>query len=416
MLSTIQKHLLTGLWRHRPFVTFWSAATISLFGSQITLLALPLTAVLMLHASAGQMGALTALEMLPALALSLFAGVLVDRLHRRPLLVAADLGRAALLALVPLAALLGMLRIELLYPIALLNGALNLVAELAAGAFLPALMAREQILEANGKLAAITSVAEVAGPGLASFCVQILTAPIALVLDVLSFLVSGLLLRSLRVIEPPLPDAAQHNLLREMRAGLQIILRERVLRPIALTSLTMNLFGGAFDALVILYFSQALELTPLAIGAIFTVGSIGSLAGAILSARITRWLGMGPTIIVGAILIGIGWSVIPLGSGPLPFLLIILAGGRVISGLGNTIYNLVSTSLSQQRVSEQMLGRYRASLNFIGIGFLPLGAALGGVLGTVIGLRPALAIAAVGIATGSLWVWWSPLRRLRQSY
>jgi MFS family permease len=415
MRSTIQKYLLAGLWRHRPFVTFWSAATISLFGSQITLLALPLTAVLILHASAGQMGLLTALEMLPALGLSLFAGVLVDRLHRRPLLVAADLGRAALLALVPLAALLGMLRMELLYPIALLNGALNLVADLAAGAFLPALVAREQLIEANSRLATSTSVAEVAGPGLASFCVQILTAPFALVLDVLSFLVSGLLLRSLRVVEPP-PSTEQHNILREMRAGLQIILREGMLRPIALTSLTMNLFGGAFDALVILYFSQALGLTPLAIGTIFTVGSIGSVAGAILSARLTRWLGMGPAIIGGAILIGMGWSAIPLASGPLPLLLIILSGGRVISGMGNTIYNLVSTSLSQHILPEQMLGRYRASLSFIGIGFLPLGAALGGVVGSVIGLRPALAIAAVGIATGFLWVWCSPLRRLRQPY
>ncbi len=415
MRSTIQKHVLTGLWRHRPFVTFWSATTISLFGSQITLLALPLTAVLLLHASAGQMSTLTALEMLPAFGLSLFAGVLVDRLHRRLLLVAADLGRAVLLALVPLAALLGMLRMELLYPVALLNGALNLVAELAAGAFLPALVAREQLIEANSSLAASTSVAEVAGPGLASFCVQLLTAPLALVLDVLSFLVSGLLLRSLRVVEPS-ASTEPHNILREMRAGLTIILRERMLRPIALTSLTMNLFGGAFDALVILYFSQALGLTPLAIGAIFTVGSIGSLAGAILSAWLTRWLGMGPAIIGGAILIGMGWSVIPLAMGPLPLLLLILAGGRIISGLGNTIYNLISTSLSQQRVSEQMLGRYRASLNFIGVGFLPLGAALGGVLGAVIGLRPALAIAAVGISTGFLWVWWSPLRRLRQSF
>ena len=411
MRSTIQKHA-TGVWHSRPFVIFWSATTISLFGSQITLLALPLTAVLILHASAGQMGALTALEMLPTLLLSLFAGVLVDRLHRRPLLVAADLGRAVLLVLIPLEALLGMLRIELLYPVALLNGALNLVAELAAGAFLPALVARDQIIQANSALAASTSVAEVAGPGLAAFCVQLLTAPLALALDVCSFLVSGLFLSSLRVAEPSLPDKEQQHILREMRAGLQIIARDCLLRPIALTSLTMNLFGGAFDALFILYFSRELGLVPLAIGAIFTIGSLGSLAGAVLSARLTRWLGMGPTIIGGALLIGIGWSTIPLAGGSLPLVFIILAGGRVFTGLGNTAYNLVSTSLAQQRVPEQMLGRYRASLSFIGVGLLPLGAALGGVLGTMIGLRPALAIAAVGISTGFLWVWWSPLRGL----
>ena len=236
---------LTGLWRHPDFVKLWTGQTISLIGSQVTFLALPLTAVLVLNATPAQMGFLTAAGAIPSLLVGLFAGVWVDRHRRRPILIAADLGRAALLLLIPVAALLGVLRIEYLYIVAFLVGTLGLFFEVAHHSFLPSLVGREQLVEGNSKLEISDSVAEIVGPGLAGGLVQLVTAPIAIAVDAISFLISALFLGLIRTPEPaPKPPDEQQNIFGEVVEGLALVSGNALLRAIAGGMSTVHLFNS----------------------------------------------------------------------------------------------------------------------------------------------------------------------------
>jgi len=405
---------LTGLWRHPDFLKLWLGQTISLFGSQITEWALPLAADLILKATPAQMGVLVAARTTPFFLVSLFAGVWVDRLRRRPVLIVADLGRAVLLGFIPLAALAGWLRLEQLFIIAFLTGILTVFFDTAYQAFLPSLVERDQLVEGNSKLAFTLSAAELAGPGLAGGLAQWLTAPIAIALDAVSFVISAFCLIGIRKLEPQPSPIGHPNIWREILEGLQVIASDPRLRAIAASALALNFFGGVYDALIVVYVTRELGLAPLFVGLRFFAGSFSGLFIALWSDRLARHLGLGPSIILGAFLIGLASIFVPLTGGPPLVALLLMGISGLIGGAGNMTYNISLTSVAQSIVPERLLGRYNASLSFIALGLLPLGSLIGGALGQRFGLRMAMVVFAIGSVSAFLWVFLSPLRNLRK--
>jgi MFS family permease len=403
---------LFGLWRHADFVRFWAAQSVSAVGSQITLVALPLLAALTLDASAGQMGVLAAASGAPFLLFGLLAGVWVDRLRRRPLLVAADLGRAAVLAAVPLAALLDALRIELLWAVAFLVGSLTVLFDVAYLAYLPTLVRRDQLLEGNAKLEASASVGQVAGPGLAGALVGLLTAPVAILLDALSYLASALFLGRIRTPEPAAAPAAESHVWREIGEGLGAVRRDRVLRALAACAATTNLFGFAFLAIYVLYMTRELGLGATGVGLVFALGGVGALAGAVLAGPITRRLGVGRTTIGAQALFGLFGLTVPLAVLFPGIALPMVAAAEFSQWLALLVFQVNAVSLRQARAPARLRGRVNATMRFLISGMQPVGSLLGGLLGGWLGLAPTLVLAIVGMMLGVLWLLASPLPAL----
>lgn len=405
-----------GLWRDVNFTKLWAGQAISLFGSQITFLALPLTAVLVLDATPAQMGILMAVEALPSLLIGLFVGVWVDHYRRRPILIVADLGRAVLLGVVPVVAILGLLRIEHLYIVCFLVSVFGLFFGVAHRSFLPSLVGREHLVEANSKLELSNSVAEIVGPGVAGGLVQVVTAPIAIAVDAISFLVSALLLGLIRVPEPVPRPAKQQNIRKEIGEGLELVLRDRLLRSIAGCLSTLYLFNSVLEAVFILYVSQELGIGAGLLGLIFAGGSVGFLVGALLPRWVIRRFGLGPGMMVGLLLVGLSDLLIPLAGGSIAVAVAVavLVTAQFFFGLGLVIFNAGQVSLRQAITSDELQGRMNATMSFLAGGVVPLGGLLGGVLGETIGLRPTLLLAALGEMLSVLWLLLSPIRLLRE--
>jgi MFS family permease len=402
-----------GLWLNAGFVKLWAGQAISLFGSQITFLALPLTAILVLDATPIQVGILMAAEELPALLIGLFVGVWVDHTRRLPILIVADLGRAVLLAVVPVAAILGLLRIELLYIVCFLVSVSGLFFGVAFRSFLPSLVGREHLVEANSKLELSSSVAEIVGPGVAGGLVQVMTAPIAIAVDAISFLVSALLLGLIRVSEPaPRPAGQRQNIRKEIGEGLELVLRDRLLRPIAGCLSTFYLFNGVLEAIFILYVTQELGIGAALLGLIFAGGSVGFLVGALLPGWVIGRLGWGPGIMVGLLLVGLSDLLIPLvrASVVVAVAAAVLVTAQFFFGLGLVIFNTGQVSLRQAKTPDELQGRMNATMSFLAGAVVPLGGLLGGALGETIGLRPTLLLAAFGEILSVLWLLLSPIR------
>ncbi|HEV7663333.1 MAG TPA: MFS transporter [Chloroflexota bacterium] len=406
----------TGLWRDPDFVKLFTGHTISRFGSEISQLAIPLTAALVLNASAFQMGLLGTFEFAPFLLLSLFAGVWVDRLRRQPILIVADIGRFLLLASVPVAAIAGGLRIEQLYMVGLLTGVLTVFFDVADQSYLPVLVSREHLVEGNSKLEMSRSVAQITGPGVAGALVQLVTAPIAVAVDALSFLLSAICLFFIRAPEPApaRSTAGQGNVWVELREGLAVVLGNPLLRPIAACTGTSNLFGNAQMSVFVLYLTRELGIGPALLGIIFAAGGPGSLLGAVLAGRIAQRLGLGATIIGSSLISGMACLVAPLAHGPQPLVVALLIGGAFISGIMNPIYNINQVSLRQAITPDRLTGRMNASVRFLVWGTIPLGALLGGTLGDAIGLWPTLLAMGLCSLLPPLWVFFSPVRRLKE--
>jgi len=403
---------------NRNFALLWGGQTISQLGSHVTDQALPLAANIVLGATAIQMGLLTALGLLPVLLIGLLAGVWIDRLRRRPILIIADFARAALLLSIPVAALLGLLRIEQLYIVAALVGVLTVFFDLANQSFLPLLVGREQIVAANSKMSASSSLAEVGGPTLAGILVQIMTAPIAIFLDALSFLVSALCASLLRVREPrPIVITERQHILRDIRAGLDVILGNPVLRAIMLCSGTRNFCGGAFAALYSLYVIRGLGLTPLFYGVFVGAGGAGSLLGALLAGRLAQRVGIGRVLVGAALLDGIVMPLTPLAGGSKVAIVILLTLAQLIGDFAYTIYEIHTLSLRQTVVPEHLLGRANASMRVLVEGMVPVGALLAGFVATAIGMRMTLLIAAcLCCLLSPLWLIFSPVWRQRKTF
>jgi MFS family permease len=413
-----QLHLrLTGLWHHADFVKFWASRTTSLFGSAITFLALPLTAVSVLEATPTQMGFLTAAGAIPSLLVGLFVGVWVDHHWRRPILIASDLGHAAILMAIPIAAMLGALRIEYLYVVAFLGGILAPFSNVAQQSFLPSLVGREQLVEGNSKLELSRSVAEIVGPGVAGGLVELVTAPIAIFVDAISFLISALFLGLIRTTEPaPRPSDQRQHVWGEIGEGLRLVAGNRTLRAIAGCTGTVNLFNSALEAVFILYLTRELEIGAGLLGLIFASGSVGFLLGALLSGWVTRRFGLGPGIIGGLLLVGLSDLLIPLMSGSVAAMVImmVLVAAQFFFGLGLVIFNAGQVSLRQAITPDRLQGRMNATMSFIVWGIVPLGGLLGGGLGETIGLRLTLLLAALGEILAVLWLLFSPMRSLQE--
>ena len=404
----------SSLWRNRDFAKLWGAQTISAIGSKVSFLAIPLTAVIVLNATPIQMGYLSAIGALPGLLSGLFAGVWVDRRKRRALLISADIGRGLLLLLIPIAAWQGSLHIALLSAILFLSGSLELLFGAAYHAYLPSLVQRAQLVEANSRLEISRSAAEVAGPTVGGWLIQLFSAPIAILVDAGSFFLSALCLTAIRQPETEPPDVDRDApLLRQLGAGLRLLTENRTLLTITVSTATITFFNAALEAVYLLYMTRNLGLSSGLIGLIFGAGSVGFLVGAIFINPLSKHFGLGPMLIAGLIISAVADLVLPLANGPKPIVVILLIASQIFFGLGLTMYNVGQVSLRQSITPDHLLGRMNATLNFVVAGLIPLGALLGGFAGEWIGLRPTLFLSAIGELLAVIWLLRSPVRKLR---
>ena len=397
------------LWRRPMFRRFWIGESFSFLGSQVTDLALPLTAVLLLGATADQMGILSATWFLPYLVFGLPAGVWIDRMRRRPILIGLDLVAATTLLIVPVAAWAGFLRIELLYVVSFILGSTVVIFVVAYQSFIPTLVGRADIAEANAALEATTSIAAIAGPGIGGLLIQVLTAPFALLLDALSFLVSAALIGSIRIEEPAsIPDTERRPMFEQIREGLRYVRDTPVLFALVRGGTVHNFFGRMFDALFVLYAARELKLDPTTIGLVLAAGGPGAFAGSLVATTAARRLGLGTTIWGGQVLTGFARILVPLaGVGLLgasaPISTLTLAASMFLLGLARTVFNINQLSLRLAITADRMHGRLNATMRFVMWGVTPFGALAGGALASsTIGIQGTLFLAAIGTfaATG----------------
>ena len=400
------------MWRHADFMRLWSAETISQLGTQVTLLALPLTAILVLDAMPFEVGVLTALEVAPFLLVGLPAGVWVDRMRRRPVLIAGDLVRAAALGTIPLAHALGHDSMALLYGVAFVTGVATVFFDVAYQSYLPSLVDRDRLPEGNAKLEVSRSTGALVGPGLAGALVQLFSAPAAILIDAISYVGSALFVGSIRRREPrvQLPEGGHPSMRAEISSGLWFVVTHPLLRPIAACTSISNLFFAMASAVLVLFAVHDLDLSPGKIGLAFGVGNVGFLLGALVADRAGRRLGVGRAIVGSIVLFGVSGFLPPLASEATGFALLAVSGG--LGGFGTVVYNVNQVSLRQAITRERMLGKMSATMRFVVWGTLPLGALLGGVLGGAIGLRSALWVTAFGGLLAVVPPVLSPIRSL----
>ncbi len=401
------------LWQNSAFVRVWGAATISIFGSLVTRMALPLAAILILGAGALEVAVLRSLELAATLVVGLVAGAWVDRLRRRPVLIWADLGRAALLASIPIAFALDALTLWQLLAVSGLAAVLTTFFDSADNAYLPTIVERERLAEANGALAASGSAAEFMAFGISGFLVQLLTAPIAIAVDALSFVGSALLLGSIRRQEqPPPPKADREPVLDEIREGLRLVLHDPVLRAFAGAQMALAALWGIFGATYFLFVLEELELGPAALGVIAGVGGASSFLGAVVASRATRRWGIGPVAVCAMLLSALGNAFIPLAPAGLPWLAIgCLLMQQLVADSAVTVYDITEVTVRQTLVRDRALGRVSSTFR-VAAGLAQLAATLSaGVLAEVIGLRATAWLAPLGGLVGALILWASPVRR-----
>jgi MFS family permease len=404
------------LWRDRDFRRFWIGQAVYTLGDEVTALALPLVAVLILDATATQMGIVNALGYLPFLLIGLQAGVWVDRMRRRRILIWGDLAQGGLLLTIPAAAMVDQLHIEHIYVVAFLIGAINVVTSVAQQSFLPSLVSRRHIAAANSRLEATRSATGIIGPSIAGFLIQALTAPIAIVVNALALGVSATLLASMRTSEPPpIPDAERRGMRAQVGEGLRIVLRHELLRPLMSCGMTHNFFRRMFEAIFVLYLINELGIDPALLGLIIAAGGPGALLGALAAVAVARRIGVGPTIVWAQVLTGIACLAAPLAGGPLWLVAVILATGEFLLGIARTLFNITQLSLRQAITPDRLQGRVNATMRFMMWGVTPVGALAGGLLATAIGLRPALFIGAIGVLVAVAWVAFTEVGRLHDA-
>ena len=402
------------LWRNPAFVRVWLAATISVFGSYVTGIALPFVAILVLGAGPLEIAAIGMVELGATLLVGFVAGAWVDRLRRRPILIWADLGRAALLASIPVAFIAGVLSIEQLVLVAFLASVLTTFFDSADNAYLPTVVEREQLVEANGALAASGSAAELSAFGIAGLLIQALTAPIAILVDAASFVVSAVLLGSIRRAEPdPPPRAGREPVLAEIREGLRLVIGDPFLRPFAAARMALAGMYGVFGGIWLLYAVNELELGPAPIGLIAGVGGFASLLGAAATARAIRRWGVGRVAAGALALTAIGNFFIPLAPAGAPLVAAAcLVVAQLVGDSAATVYEVTETSVRQTLVDSRALGRVGSTFLVADVFVQLLAMFFGALLAEAAGLRAAAAIAPFGAVLAAAILWASPARRL----
>ena len=399
------------LWRHRNFLLLWSGQTVSEMGSAVTQLALPLTAVVVLRASTFQVGALTSAATLAFALIALPAGAIVDRRAKRGLMIWCDLARMLIIGSVPLAAAFGALTLGQLYAVALAAGVCTVFFDVSYQSYLPALIGTDKLVEGNGKLGATQSFAQLIGPGLGGALVGLVGAARALSADAISYAVSVASLLAIRAPEePPHPDQRQ-RLRTEIAEGLSFVLRHPILRKIVACTGTANLFGSMAVALEIIFLVRVLHVRPADTGLLIAVASLGGVAGGALSGRLSRRIGSARIIWFSMLVLSLPQLLIPLAE----------PGWRVaafVVGMAGfwfsaVVYNVAQVSYRQAICPPRLMGRMNAAVRWVVWGTLPLGGLLGGALGTAAGVRTTLWIAFAGSWLAGWWVFFSPLRGMR---
>lgn len=402
------------LWRHRDFLKLWTGQSISVFGSQFTGIALPVVA-LQLGATSVEFGILNALETAPFLLFGLFVGVWVDRWSRKPILIAGDLGRGAIVAAIAVLFLVGGLGFVHLYVAGFLLGTLTVFFDVAYQSYLPSLVERDQLVDANGKLETTRAAAQVAGPGIGGAIVSLLSAAVAMFLDALTFFVSGAFLLAIRRPEVP-PEKRRASMVADVREGLAVVFGNRSLRGIAGCTATSNFFNAAAGTVFVLFLAVDLGYDPRTqvpgvLGLVFAVASVGGLLGAVLAGRIAKRLGVGNAIVLGAAMFALGPGVTVLAVQP--YAVPMLIAGFFVTIMAALVYNVNQVSYRQAITPDRLQGRMNATMRFLVWGTLPLGAIFGGVLGVVIGLRATLAVALAGGSIAVFWLLASPVPSVR---
>lgn len=401
----------TNLWRHRDFVKLWSATSVSQLGSMFG--ALSLTALLTLDASAGQMSVLAACSTVPVVLFSLVTGVSIDRLPRRPLMVAADLGRFVLLATIPVAALLDAMTIGHLYAVAFGVSLGDVVFNLAYRSAVPGLVPRDELVEANARLQMSESVAESGSPALGGAIVQVASGPFAVAIDALTFLVSALIVFTIRRTPVERPVEPRRSLRVEALEGIGTVARQPLLRAFAATAATVYGFGGFFYALYPVWVVQELGFSPVVLGVLIGAGGVGSIAGATFIGPLSRRFGVGPAMVGARFIAGVLALLTPLAGGPRELAFALLLVHQFVGDSMWTVYEVNALSLRQSVTPDRELGRVNATFLMLGEGLLPVGAIAAGLLATLFDVRTALAIGSVGMALGFVWLWASPARSMR---
>jgi MFS family permease len=393
------------------FRRFFLGQAVSLIGDQISMIALPLTAVLALHATAGQMGALTTAALIPNLLFSLHAGAWVDRRgRRRNVMLWTDVGRGLLIGSVPIAYAFGHLGWTQLYIVAFLSGSLSVLFFVAYGAMIQMIVPREQYVEANSLVHGSRAFSFLAGYSVGGALVQLLRGPYALGVDAASFFWSALFLGRMRIDEPPgVPP--EHG---GLTAGARWIWNNAIIRAELLGVATLNFFNFMFFALFVLYATRALHVGPATLGIVIGAASIGTVGGSFVTARISRRIGVGPAFILGCLLFPAPLVLVPAAGGPHWFVLGCLFAAEFLSGIGLMLLDIMAGTISAGLVPTAVRSRVSGAFMVVNYGVRPLGTSVAGVLGTTIGLRPTLWIATVGALAGLLWIVPSPIRSLHE--
>jgi MFS family permease len=399
------------LWGHRDFLNVWAAETISVFGSQFYLLAMPLAAVIVLDATAPEMGILFAVEMLPFLLFGLLAGVVADRRGRRSIMIVCDLGRAVVLAAVPIAWFFDALTWPVMYAVAFAAGVMTAFFDIAYQAYLPALVRRSQLLDANSKLETSRASSQVAGPSIAGPVVDIVGAPFAILANSLSFLASAIFLLRVRKKEVVERTDTEKSVVKEIREGLHVVFSNKTLRGIAGCTALGNLFGSLSFAILVLFMKDSLDLSPSWIGAVFAVGALGAVVGALVSSRVVTKLGLGNTIIVSAILMAIPLLLMTLAYPDNA--LIVLMPLLFCNGFLSVLYNVNQVSLRQAITPNRLQGKMNATMRFLVWGVFPIGGLLGGLAGEMLGLRTTILISGLATFASVVPLMLSPIGKIR---
>jgi predicted MFS family arabinose efflux permease len=403
------------LWRHGDFMKLWAAQSVSDFGARITREGLPLAAVLTIRATPAELGLLAALTLGPSLIVGLTAGGLVDRSRRRSILIASDLVRAAVLASVPLAAFLHWLSMGQLYVAAFVVGAASVLFDIADHAYLPGLIDRGLLVEANVKLGVTESVAEMGGPALAGILVQTLTAPIAIAVNAATYLVSAVFLAGISAPEPKLPPpAAKSSLGLDLAVGFAAVVSQPLVRPLFIAGMVQAAFGAFFQTLYVVFAIRVLGFSPGLLGVIIAMGGVGALGGALLFPALSRRIGFGPAIIAAAVVSAASALLIPAAGGPKLIAIGMMVASQLLGDSFGVAMLIGIKSLQQSVFAPHLLGRVGATMRAAAGGAAIVGAVAGGLLAGPFGIRATLLVGASGILAATLLIAASPLLRLRE--
>lgn len=401
------------LWSHPDFLKLWAGQTVSELGTVVTRTAIPLVALLVLGAGPTEMALLVVSASSAVLIVGLVAGVWVDRLPRRPLLIWSDVVRAALLLSIPLAHGFGALRIEQLYFVMFLEACLGALFDAAYPAYVPSLIGADRVLDGNSKLATSSSIAEIGGPGLAGGLVQLISAPLAILVDAVSFVVSAISLVAIRTPEPPRPlRELRLTVIAEVREGLAVVRRHALIFPLALNNVVEHFFGSFYAVLYSIYLLDELHLEPFLLGIVISAGGVGSLVGSLAAGRVAGALGVGRAIVVMGLASSALGVLTPLAQGPLAVATLMVFLPQLIGDGLKTVQGIGEITLRQRVVPDRVLGRVNATMEVLSHGVGPFGALVAAVVAEAFGVRAGIAVGWAGLALSNVILLLSPVRRV----